>query len=281
MTPNDPHFRPAHLAAAACTRCSLANGCLPASLSDAQLLRVEQVLTGVLHLQRGEYLYRTGQPFWALFVPRTGFVKTAALLEDGREQVLSFAMPADLLGADGIETGRYRSHAVALEDSTVCVAPLAELEAMGREMPILQRSLHRLMSREIVQEHHAISLLAGMPAPMRLAAFLLGLSRRFAARGYSETEFRLPMRREEIGSYLGLQHETVSRGLSRLADQGLIAVQTRCVRILDRRRLRQLAEGGDTPPDRPEHASVGRTRPATLLAARRASSGRSPSGTTG
>lgn len=252
----------------ACSHCSLAPCCLPAGLDAAQLVRLGSLVTRSMRLAKGDTLFRAGQRFGALYIARSGFLKTSALLEDGREQVLSFAMPGDLLGADGIGSETHRSDAVALEDCTLCVVPFPELEALSREVPQLQRNLHCLMSREIARERQAIALLAGLPAHARLAAFLLALSERFAARGYSAAEFRLPMRREEIGSYLGLKHETVSRGLSGLSRAGMIHVRARQVRIVDHRALRKLAGTGDVTEPPVRRRSPGSAMP---LAERRAS----------
>jgi len=246
---------------AACAHCSLAACCLPAELDVDQLLRLSSLVTRSTRLAKGEVLFRAGQRFGALYIPRSGFLKTSAVLEDGREQVLSFGMPGDLVGADGIGGEAYRSDAVALEDCTLCVVPFLELEALSREVPQVQRNLHRLMSREIASERQAIALLAGLPANARLAAFLITLSSRFAARGYSAVEFRLPMRREEIGSYLGLKHETVSRGLTSLSRLGLIQVRARQVHILHAAGLRELAGTGDVAEPPVRRRSPGLTMP--------------------
>ena len=133
------------------------------------------------------------------------------LSEDLAEQVTGFQMAGEMLGLDGIGSGRYNGNAVALEDSEVCVLPFAMIEELGREVPAIQRNLHTVLSREIVRDHGVMMLLGSMSAEERLAAFLINLSRRFTARGYSSSDFYLRMTREEIGSYLGLKLETVSR----------------------------------------------------------------------
>ncbi|MDH4152017.1 MAG: helix-turn-helix domain-containing protein, partial [Betaproteobacteria bacterium] len=169
-----------------------------------------------------------------------GFVKSCVLHEDGREQVAGFHMMGDLMGMDAIGTDTHLCDAVALEDSEVCEIPLSELESLSREIPSLQQHFHRIMSREIARDYGVMLLLGSMRAEERLAVFLLNLSQRFSARGYSPTEFHLRMTREEIGSYLGLKLETVSRTLSHFQSQGMIAVQNKHLRILQIDQLQAL-----------------------------------------
>lgn len=151
-------------------------------------------------------------------------------------------MTGELLGLDGISTGQHVVSAIALEDSEVCVIEYARLEVLAREIHGLQAQFHKVLSREIVREQSVMMLLGTMRAEERLAAFLLNLAQRFAARGFSGTEFRLRMTREEIGSYLGLKLETVSRTLSHFQEEGLIEVQHKNIRLCDRERLRGLIQ---------------------------------------
>jgi len=196
-------------------------------------------LTSIKHtFRRGEYLYRSGEPFRALFAIRTGFFKTQVLHEDGREQVTGFQMPGEIIGMDAICSDAHTCDAVALEDSEICEIPFDRLEALSRELPALQRHLHKIMSREIVRDHGIMLLLGSMRAEERLAAFLLNLSQRFSARGYSPNAFLLRMTRQEIGSYLGLKLETVSRTFSNFQETGLLNVNVRKVEIMDMLRLR-------------------------------------------
>ncbi len=188
--------------------------------------------------RRGEYLYRSGEPFRALYAVRTGFFKTQALHEDGREQVTGFQMPGEIIGLDAICADAHTCDAVALDDSEICEIPFDQLEDLSRELPTLQRHLHRIMSREIVRDQGIMMLLGSMRAEERLAAFLLNLSQRFGARGYSPNAFNLRMTRHEIGSYLGLKLETVSRTFSYFQEHGLLNVTTREIEIMDLLRLR-------------------------------------------
>ena len=149
-------------------------------------------------------------------------------------------MTGEVLGLDGISTERHSCNAIALEDSEVCVIPFSRLEELSRQVESLQHQFHKIMSREIVRDHGVMMLLGSMRAEERLAAFLLNMSQRFTARGFSPSEFHLRMTRDEIGSYLGLKLETVSRAFSRFQEEGLVAVQQKHIRILDTPGLKRL-----------------------------------------
>jgi CRP/FNR family transcriptional regulator len=224
----------------ACSTCGLRELCLPVGLSGEELDRLDSLIYLRKSIKRGTSIYRAGERFDALYAVRAGFFKTTVLLEDGRDQVTGFYMGGELLGMDGIGTEKHTCDAVALEDSEVCVIPFGRLEELSREMHNLQHHFHKVMSREIVRDHGVMMLLGSMRAEERLAAFLVNLSQRFLARGYSPSEFNLRMTREEIGSYLGLKLETVSRVFSRFQDEGMISVQQKHVRIIDIPRLRLL-----------------------------------------
>ena len=232
VTRISPQFAPRKFESS-CANCNLRELCLPMRLGDEDMARVEQIVFARRRLKRGDTLFKAGDAFNALYAIRSGFLKTTVLNADGREQVTGFQMGGELLGLDGIGSGRYNGNAVALEDSELCVLPFAMIEELGREIPAIQRNLHSVLSREIVRDHGVMMLLGSMSAEERLAAFLLNLSRRFTARGYSASEFHLRMTREEIGSYLGLKLETVSRLFSRFQADRLIEVQQKHVRILD------------------------------------------------
>ncbi len=224
----------------ACSSCGLRELCLPVGLSGEELDRMDSLIYLRKSIKKGTSIYRAGERFDALYAVRAGFFKTTVLLEDGRDQVTGFYMGGELLGMDGIGSEKPTSDAVALEDSEVCVIPFGRLEELSREMHNLQHHFHKVMSREIVRDHGVMMLLGSMRAEERLAAFLVNLSQRFMARGYSSSEFYLRMTREEIGSYLGLKLETVSRVFSRFQDEGMISVQQKHVRIIDIPRLRAL-----------------------------------------
>jgi CRP/FNR family transcriptional regulator len=217
----------------ACSNCNLRELCMPVGLNNCDFARVEELTSLKRHFKRGEYLYRCGAPLQSLYAIRRGFFKTQVLHEDGREQVTGFQMAGEIIGLDAISNDAHTCDAIALEDSEICEIPFEALEALSRDLPILQRHLHKIMSREIVRDQNIMLLLGSMRAEERLAAFLLNLSGRYAARGYSPTEFRLRMTRQEIGSYLGIKLETVSRALSQFHDNGLISVQNKSVQLLD------------------------------------------------
>lgn len=217
----------------ACSACNLRELCLPIELSGPEMTRLDALVTRKTAYRRGANLYRCGEKFHSLYAIRSGFFKTQVLHEDGREQVTGFQMAGEIIGMDAISSDIHTCDAVALEDSEVCEIPFARLEELSREIPALQRHLHRILSREIVRDQGIMLLLGSMHAEERLAAFLLNLSQRFAARGYSPTAFQLRMTRQEIGSYLGLKLETVSRTLSQFQLRGLIRIQNKSLQFLD------------------------------------------------
>jgi len=206
------------------------------------LERVADIVYTRRRVKRGEILFRTGDESRCLYAIRSGFFKTS-LIDDGREQVTGFFMAGELLGMEGFGGGGYKDSAVALEDSDVCMMPYALIEKIAREVPSLQWRLHAMLAREIVRGHGVMLLLGSMSAEQRLAAFLLNLSRRYLRRGYSGSRFLLRMTREEIGSYLGLKIETVSRLFSAFHQDGLLDVQYRQVSIVDIQGLERLLAG--------------------------------------
>lgn len=224
----------------ACSNCNLRELCLPLGLNDQELEKLDAMVSARRRLKRGDHLYHAGQSFDSIYAIRSGFFKTDVLIEDGRDQVTGFQMTGELLGLDGISSETHTCNAVALEDSEVCVIPFSHLEGLSREIHSLQHHFHKVMSREIVRDHGVMMLLGTMRAEERLATFLLNLSQRFTARGFSPAEFNLRMTREEIGSYLGLKLETVSRAFSRFQEEGLIAVQQKHIRILSIPGLKRL-----------------------------------------
>ena len=224
----------------ACSNCNLRELCLPFGLSVEELERLDDLVSTRRRIKRGDHLYRAGEEFDGIYAIRSGFFKTDVLLEDGRDQVTGFQMAGELLGLDGISTEHHTCNAIALEDSEICAIPFSRLEVLSREIHSLQRQFHKVMSREIVRDHGVMMLLGTMRAEERLAAFLLNLSQRFTARGFSHAEFYLRMTREEIGSYLGLKLETVSRAFSKFQEEGHIAVQQKHIRILNVNGLKAL-----------------------------------------
>ena len=224
----------------ACSNCNLRELCLPFGLSHEELERLDDLVSTRRRIKRGDHLYRAGAAFDAIYAIRSGFFKTDVLLEDGRDQVTGFQMAGELLGLDGISTEHHTCNAIALEDSEICAIPFSRLEGLSREIHTLQHHFHKVMSREIVRDHGVMLLLGSMRAEARLAAFLLNLTQRLQARGFSGSSLVLRMTREEIGSYLGLKLETVSRAFSRFQDERLLDVKQRDIRMLDEAGMRRL-----------------------------------------
>lgn len=223
-----------------CSNCNLRELCMPVGLSDEQMNRIDQVVEVRRKVKRGATLFRNGEPFTSLYAIRTGFFKTCIATEDGRDQVTGFQMAGEIIGLDGIVNDQHTCDAVALEDAEVCVMPFDRIEELSREVTALQTHVHKIMSREIVREHGVMLLLGSMRAEERLAAFLLNLVQRLHARGFSQTELVLRMTREEIGSYLGLKLETVSRTFSKFVEEKIVEVKQRHVRILDPDALKRI-----------------------------------------
>jgi len=205
---------------------------MPLGLSQSEIDRIDDVVASRRKIKRGATLFRNGEKFTSLYAIRTGFFKTCVASEDGRDQVTGFQMAGEIVGLDGIVNDQHTCDAVALEDAEVCVMPFDRIEELSREVNSLQRHVHKIMSREIVRENGVMLLLGSMRAEERLAAFLLNLVQRLHARGFSQSELVLRMTREEIGSYLGLKLETVSRTFSKFAEDGIVEVKQRHVRIL-------------------------------------------------
>ena len=213
---------------------------MPMGLSDGDLGKLDELVTQRRRIKRGSALFSNGDKFSALYAIRVGFFKTCVTTEGGRDQVTGFQMAGEIMGLDGIVGDRHTCDAVALEDAEVCVMPYDRIEELSREVQALQSHVHKIMSREIVREHGVMLLLGSMRAEERLAAFLLNLVQRLHARGFSQSELVLRMTREEIGSYLGLKLETVSRTFSKFAEEGIVEVKQRHVRIVDTEALRAI-----------------------------------------
>jgi CRP/FNR family transcriptional regulator len=230
-----------------CTACGMRDLCFPCGLTDEQMRRLEQLVSRRVSVPQGAHLYSRNEPFKALYAVRTGFFKTCTSLENGREHVAGFHMAGDLLGFDGIGVRAHACDAVALEDSKVCIMSFSQFEALAREFPQVQRHLHDIMGREIADSHDAMRLVTSMRSDVRVAAFLLKLSRRLEARGFSGAVLLLRMTREEIGSHLGLTVETVSRTFSKFSELGMLRVDKREIELLDLQALEALVRTVSLP----------------------------------
>ncbi len=235
-------------ARAGCPRCPLLTWCQPAGLDLAQIERLGDSTLHRRPVKRGDFLHRAGSALHSLYMIRTGSVKSRVAQTDGREQISEFSFPGDLIGAEAIDGGTHLCDVIALEDTTVCGIHCDDLECLSCGIPALQHHFHSVMGREITRRDAHLLLLGSMYAEERVALFLLHLSRRYAARGYSLTQFVLPMTRAEIGSYLGLELETVSRALSSFRKSDLVGTRGKTVEIMDFNGLRDVVGKRDSQP---------------------------------
>ncbi len=226
-----------------CSACSLHKICLPVGLADGDIDQLDGIIGNRRRILRGTSLYRIGDTFTNLYAIRVGHFKTHQVSADGAEQITGFQMTGELLGLDAISTDRHNCYAVALEDSEVCEIPFARLQDLFTAIPVLLRHFHRMMSQEITRDQGTMLMLGNMRAEQRFAALLMNLSSRYKARGYSSSKFQLRMSREDMGNYLGLTIESISRLLSRFKKQGLINVNNREIELLDFPVLKELTMG--------------------------------------
>lgn len=193
-------------------------------------------------MHNGDMLYQPEQEFSNLFAIRSGCVKTYMVGKNGEEMILGFHLPGEILGLDGLESGKHACYAIALDTSSVCALPYSRFDSLCEKLPNLRTQLHSLIGKEINQEHRHLMLLGSLTAEERLATFLISLSNRYEKRGFSATEFNLSMSRHDIGRYLGLAVETVSRLFSGFQDQGLLEVNRKNIRITNLSGLRAILE---------------------------------------
>ncbi|AAU91868.1 MULTISPECIES: helix-turn-helix domain-containing protein [Methylococcus] len=225
-----------------CTNCSLNSLCIPRGLAKDDVDRIADIVGRRKTLARGEYLYRRGDSFRGIIAIKAGTAKLIAQDRRGEEFVSAFLLPGELLGFDGLSTDIHQCSAIALETFSYCELPAAQLDSLCKEVPKLLRELFRHAGKSI-DSATDLALLAKRPAEARVAAFLADLSERLQQRGFSGAEFRLSLTRQEIGEYLGMALETVSRILSQFASQGVITINSRNVQILDTATLNRIARG--------------------------------------
>ncbi|QOR40725.1 fumarate/nitrate reduction transcriptional regulator Fnr [Billgrantia diversa] len=231
----------------ACSSCSLRELCLPVALSGLDIDALDKIVKRKGPLQKGDKLIRPGQPMTALHAVLSGSLKSSTQDMNDEEQIIAFHLPGELIGLDAIGSGKHSSTTEALETTSVCSIPFAELEALAHKIPSLQHQLLRIMSREIFDDHELLQV-SRRPAEQRLAVLLLNFSQRFGRRGMSRTRFRLPMSRQDLGNYLGLAPETTSRIFRRFVIQGLLSATGKEIELLDLQALHGLKEesGGNT-----------------------------------
>lgn len=226
-----------------CKECSLAPLCLPLSLNMEDMDALDHIVKRGRPLKKGEFLFRQGDTFDSVFAVRAGALKTFTLSDAGEEQITGFHLPSELVGLSGVDTQIYPVSAQALETTSVCEIPFEHLDELSVQLPQLRRQVMRVMSREIRDDQQMMLLLSKKTADERIATFLVNLSARFRARGFSAQQFRLAMSRNELGNYLGLAVETVSRVFTRFQQNGLINAEGKEVQILDPIELCALAGG--------------------------------------
>jgi CRP/FNR family transcriptional regulator, anaerobic regulatory protein len=238
-----------------CEKCNLAELCLPRGLNKEELDELDKVVRQSRPLHKGDHLFRNGDPLSSLYTVRSGSVKLFTHSDNGDEQIIGFYLPGEIVGLDGIENTRHSCSAVALETSSLCTFPYTQLTDVCKKVPALQDQMFRLMGREISYENKLLLTISKKSAEERIATFLSSLSVRFKQLGFSSDEFKLSMSRQEIGNYLGLTIETVSRIFSRFQKKNYIAIDRKYIQILDRPSLENMC-AGRLPEDNSNQSSV-------------------------
>lgn len=224
-----------------CQDCSISQLCIPYSLNESELSRLDTIIERKKPIQKGNEIFKAGQELKCLYAIRSGTLKSYTITEQGDEQITGFHLAGDLIGFDAISTGKHQSFSQALETAMICEVPYETLDELSTTMPKLRQQILRLMSSEILSDQNMILLLSKKNAEERLASFIYNLSTRFAARGFSAKEFRLSMTRGDIGNYLGLTVETISRLLGRFQKSNMIKVQGKYITVSDTAQLAKLA----------------------------------------
>ena len=236
--------------AVSCSDCSLNPICLPLAVSGSELVQLDDIIRRGQPLKKGSHLFNAGEPFSSVYAVRSGSVKTYSTTEDGEEQVTGFYLAGEILGMDGINTNHHNNSAKTLESSSVCEIPFDQLETLSTKIPSLQRHFFQLMSKEIQSDQQLMVLLSKKPADERIASFLLNLGARYENRGLSGQQFRLTMSRSDIGNYLGLAVETVSRTFTRFQQQAYIKADGKEIKILSQDKFCELASTRTIPSSR-------------------------------
>ena len=224
-----------------CQDCSISQLCIPVSLNSEEMGKLDDIIERKKPLHKGDFLFEAGQPLRSIYAVRSGSFKSYTLTESGEEQITGFHLAGDIVGFDGISTMSHRSYAQAMETAMVCEIPFTTLDDLSGKLPKLRHQVMRMMSNEINYDQEMLLMLNKKTAEQRLAAFLANLSTRFGERGFSKKEFRLTMTRGEIGNYLGLTVETISRLLSRFQKAEIIKVEGKFITILNTDELFKVA----------------------------------------
>ena len=222
-----------------CINCSLDNICLPRGLSQAEIDNISKVVKAKKTLQRGDFIYREGDNFKGILAIKSGSAKLVANDSHGNEHILNILLPGELLGFDGLSNEKHSCAAIALETMTFCQLPADSMDQLFQKLPGLTRELFRHSGEKMLEDKNQL-VLSKRPAEERLAYFLISLSQRLKRRGFSSSEFKLSLTRQEIGNHLGLALETVSRLLKKFQQDGLISVRNRFITIKDINSLKTL-----------------------------------------
>jgi CRP/FNR family transcriptional regulator len=227
-----------------CSNCSLDNICLPRGLTEAEINSISKVVKARKTLQRGDFIYREGDNFKGIMAIKSGSAKLIANDHHGNEHILNILLPGELLGFDGLPSDRHGCAAIALETMTFCILPADSMEQFFQNLPGLTRELFRHSGEKMLEDKNQL-VLSKRPAEERLAYFLISLSERLKRRGFSSSEFKLSLTRQEIGNHLGLALETVSRLLKKFQDENLIVVQNRFIQIKNLDSLKKMLKSLD------------------------------------
>lgn len=228
---------------ATCSNCNLQELCLPRGLNSEGMKKLDHVVKGSRPIHKDKYIFRGDDTFQAFYAVRSGSVKVYILDESGEEQIIGFYFPGEILGFDAVEEHKHSCFAVALETTTVCSIPYDKISEISKEIPELQDQMFRLMSRELSKENKLLLTISKRNAEERIATFLVSLSSRFHKLGYSATEFNLPMSRQDIGNYLGLTIETVSRLFTKFQRNGLLKIDKKSICLVDLPTLHAICNG--------------------------------------
>jgi CRP/FNR family transcriptional regulator, anaerobic regulatory protein len=231
-----------------CAHCSLQQLCLPAGIGASDLARLDEIVRRRRPVERGDRLFRHGDPMSSVYVARDGAFKTVSVSEDGEEQILGFHLAGELIGLDALGDGLHRCEAIALTTANVCEVPFADLTSVAAQLPSLQNQLLRVIGQSLNRDTDHREILVRRQANERIALFLHGLSERYRLIGLSALSFKLPMSREDIARFLGLALETVSRGFTRLQEEGVIAVHGRQVEITNEAELERMVHSAELEP---------------------------------
>lgn len=225
----------------ACESCSLRKLCLPYGLDSSDMNQLDDIIKRPKAIEKNAYLFQAGQAFTAISVVRSGSIKTFTVANSGEQQVTGFHLPGEIVGFDGVSEDIHQCSAMALETTSVCQLPFDGLEQIMADVPGLQRQLHRIMSRELVEEQQLLLQIGKMTAEQRLAAFLINFALRLKQRGFSPNEFNFSMSRSDIANYLGLAVETVSRQFTQFQNDGYIKTDRKFIQILNFPALNKLS----------------------------------------